>query len=90
VRILFLPVSIVSGLVAGVVSRRLFDLLWGFVDDAEPPEPEHRDVSWGKLILALAIEGAVFRVVRGAVERGSRSGYMALTGAWPGEQPEPR
>jgi uncharacterized protein DUF4235 len=86
VRILFLPFSIASGLVAGAVARRVFDLMWGLVDDREPPEPEHREVSWGKLILALAIEGAVFRVVRGAIERGSRQSYMALTGSWPGEE----
>lgn len=88
-RLLFLPISILSGLIAGTLAKRLFDVLWGLVDDEEPPEPEHRDVPWLKLILALAIEGAIFRVVRGAIERGSRQGFAALTGSWPGEeQPE--
>ena len=88
-KLLFLPVSIGTGLVAGFLSKKLFDFAWGLIDDEEPPEPEHRDVAWGKLLAALAIEGAIFRVVRGAVERGFRRGFFSLTGSWPGEgQPE--
>jgi hypothetical protein len=35
---------------------------------------------------ALVIEGAVFKVVRGMVDHGSRHSWRALTGAWPGEE----
>jgi Protein of unknown function (DUF4235) len=85
-KILFIPVSIVSGVIAGLVGRRLFDFAWARVSDEEPPEPEHRDVSWPKLLVALALEGAIFRATRGIVERGSRVGFLRLTGAWPGEE----
>jgi hypothetical protein len=89
VKLLFLPFSIGTGLVAGLLSKKLFDLAWGLFDDEEPPEPEHREVTWAKLLAALAIEGAIFRVVRGAVDRGFRRGFFAMTGSWPGEeQPE--
>ena len=88
-KLLFLPFSIGTGLVAGVLAKKLFDLAWGMIDDEEPPEPEHREVSWLKLITALAIEGAIFRVIRGSVDRGFRRGFFAITGSWPGEeQPE--
>ena len=85
-KLLFLPFSIGTGIVAGFLSKKLFDLAWSVFNDEEPPEPEHREVAWGRLLAALAIEGAIFRVVRGAVERGFRRGFLAMTGSWPGEE----
>jgi hypothetical protein len=85
-RILFVPFSVIAGLLAGLVTKKLFEVAWGFVDDAEAPEPEHRDVPWGKLALALALEGAIFRATRGAIDHGSRIAYQRLTGQWPGEE----
>jgi hypothetical protein len=85
-KLLFIPFSIAAGLVAGFASKKLFDAAWSLVDDEEPPEPEHRDVSWPKLAAALALQGAIFRVARGLAERGSRITFYRLTGAWPGEE----
>jgi hypothetical protein len=89
-RFLFIPFGILAGLIAGMAGRMAFDKLWSMIDDEEPPEPEHRDVSVAKLALSLAMEGAIFRAVRGVAEHGARRGFERLTGAWPGEaEPEP-
>ena len=89
-KIAFLPVSIASGLAAGQLSKKLFDLIWGRIDDEEAPRPKHRQIDLVKLLPALFIEGALFRVVRGLVDHGSRHGFARLTGTWPGEErPEP-
>lgn len=89
-RIAWIPVSIGIGIVAGFTGKKLFDFLWGRVSDEEPPEPEHRDVALGPLIGALAVEGAIFRVIRGLAERGARAAFYRATGRWPGEEePEP-
>ncbi len=85
-KLLFIPFSMAAGLVAGFAAKKLFDATWSLVDEEEPPEPEHRDVSWPKLAAALALEGAIFRVSRGLAERGSRIGFHRLTGRWPGEE----
>lgn len=85
-KLFFLPVSIGSGLVAGALSKKLFDVIWGVIDDQEPPEAEHREVDYIKLLAALAIEGALFALVRGFVDHGSRQAYARLTGSWPGEE----
>jgi Protein of unknown function (DUF4235) len=83
---LFIPFGILGGILAGLISAKLFDLIWYRISGQEAPEPEHREVSWPKLVAALALEGAIFRLSRGLVERGSRAGFLRLTGRWPGEE----
>ena len=85
-KILFIPFSIVGGLIAGFLSKKLFDLSWHLIDEEEAPEPEHRAISVAKLTAALALEGAIFRMVRGLADHGSRRGFYRLTGSWPGEE----
>ena len=89
-KILFLPVSVLGGLIAGLVGKKLFEGLWSLVDKQDPPDPKHREVAWKKVVPALLLEGAIFRLVRGVVDRASREGFTKLTGSWPGEKrPEP-
>ena len=85
-KFLFLPFSIAAGLIAGKISQRVFELIWQLFDDQEAPDAEHKEVSILKLVLALAIEGAIFRAVRGLVDHSARRGFNRLTGSWPGEE----
>jgi hypothetical protein len=90
VKLFFLPFSILGGILAGLVAKKAFEGLWGLFDDEEPPDAEHRDITYGKLAAALVIEGAIFRLVRGFFDHGARQGFERMTGAWPGEEaPEP-
>jgi hypothetical protein len=85
-KLLFRPVAIVSGLLAGIIGRKAFALIWRAVDDHQPPQPENRRASLGKLALALSLQGAVFSVVKGLVDHASRQGFARFTGSWPGDE----
>lgn len=85
---LFLPISILAGLLAGFISKKLFSLLWGVIDTADPPDPKERVEDHRKLAAALVLEGAISQVVRGGVEHLSRHGFARMTGSWPGEESE--
>jgi Protein of unknown function (DUF4235) len=85
-KIIFIPFSVAGGLLAGFIGKKIFDGVWGLIDEEEAPEGSHRDVPWGKLILAAAMEGAIFRAVKMATDRGSREAFMSITGSWPGEE----
>ncbi len=86
-KILFAPFSIAAGLLAGFAAQKVFERLWAVIDDEDPPEPDNREAPVVKLLLALAVEGAIFRLVKGFTDRGARSGFAALTGRWPGDDP---
>jgi Protein of unknown function (DUF4235) len=89
-KLIYKPVGIVLGLVAGALARRLFDQIWGLFEDEEPPEPTTEEATWPKVILAAAIQGVVFRTTRVAVDRAGAIGWRNLTGVWPGEKrPDP-
>ena len=89
-KVLFAPIGILAGLAAGFAAQKGFERIWAIVDDEQAPEVENREVSYPKLVLALLLEGAIFRLVKGMVDRGARVGFASLTGRWPGEEkPEP-
>jgi hypothetical protein len=90
VKLLFLPFSILGGILAGFISKKLFEQVWGVIDKEEPPEAKHREISLLKMVAALALEGAIFRAIRGLADHTSRRGFAKVTGSWPGEEePEP-
>jgi hypothetical protein len=89
-KIVFLPLRVGAGIVAGIAGKSLFRALWGMIDDEQAPKAEHRRIRLSMLALALVIEGALFRALRGLADHGSRHVFARLTGSWPGEeQPEP-
>jgi hypothetical protein len=89
-KFLFLPISIIGGLIAGQISSRIFEAIWGLIDDQEPPDSEHRDISLAKMLVAAAVQGAIFRAMRKLVDHQSRKAFAGAVGTWPGqEQPDP-
>lgn len=85
-KIVFTPFSILLGLVAGMIGQKVFERVWGLIDDQEPPSSEHREFSWPKMIAALLVEGAIFRLVKGLADNGARRAFARTTGVWPGEE----
>jgi hypothetical protein len=89
-KLLFVPFSVIGGILAGAIGKKTFEVLWGAIDDQEAPDPQHREVSLKKLIPALILQGAIFRAVRGLFDHGTRHAFQKLTGSWPGEEkPQP-
>ena len=85
-KLIFAPIGIAAGLLAGLLAQKAFEKLWAVFDDEEAPAPDHREVPFPKLIAALVVEGAVFRLTKGMVDHGVRSAFARTTGTWPGEE----
>ena len=85
-KFIFIPFSIAAGLIAGLLSRKIFDQVWGLVDEEEPPEGKDRDIPWAKLRSPPRIQGAIFRAVKEAADHYSRRAFAGSPGSWPGEE----
>jgi hypothetical protein len=90
VGLIYKPFGIFMGILAGFVSKKLFEQLWGLVDREEPPKPTTEVAPLGKVLGAAALEGVTFKVTRAAVDRAGARLFANATGTWPGEKhPEP-
>ncbi len=90
-KLLYKPLGIVLGLVAGWLGREAFQKVWALIDEEEPPKADTRDAGWGKVLTAAALQAAIFAVVRAAVDRAGATWFQDFTGVWPGpkrQEPE--
>ena len=85
-RLLYKPFGIVFGIVAGLLSKKLFERVWQLIDDEEPPDATTRQTTWPKVLGAAAVQGITFKVTRAAVDRAGARGFERVTGVWPGEK----
>ncbi|GAA1849208.1 DUF4235 domain-containing protein [Microlunatus capsulatus] len=79
------PVGLLASLAAGSLAGAIFKQIWKRVaheDDA--PDALQSEYTFGKVLLAAAIQGAIFAVVKAAIDRGGARGFEKLTGSWPG------
>ena len=89
-KVIFVPLSVIGGFFAGMLGKKAFERLWSVIDEEEAPNPKHREIAWKKLVPALLLEGAIFRVFRGLFDHASRRAFSKATGTWPGEErPQP-
>jgi hypothetical protein len=83
-RVLYKPVGFALGAVAGLVAGFLFKRVWQAVSDEEDaPNATDEDRGWGEILAAAALQGAIFAIVKAAVDRGGAEGVRKLTGRWP-------
>ncbi|GGM03870.1 MULTISPECIES: DUF4235 domain-containing protein [Micromonospora] len=78
------PVGVVLGLAAGAVAGAVFRQVWKLTaGDGDAPNATDEDRGWGEVLAAAALQGAIFSLVRAAVDRGGAVGVRRLTGHWP-------
>ena len=83
---LYKPLSWVVGALGGILAGQVFKQVWSRVageDDA--PDATDRDYTWRQVIIAAAVQGAIFGAVKAATERAGAVGYRKATGDWPGD-----
>ncbi|WP_410534973.1 DUF4235 domain-containing protein [Streptomyces sp. KL2] len=84
-KLLYRPVGIALGAVSGAVASAAFRQAWKIVSDRDDaPDPGDEDRRLGEILLAAAIQGVIFSVVRAAVDRGGAVAVRKMTGTWPG------
>lgn len=76
--------SVVSGIIGGALAGALFSWLWRVVTNSEEePEPTALEHGTREVLIAAALHGAVFGLVKAAVGRATAKGYRHVTGEYP-------
>jgi predicted metal-dependent enzyme (double-stranded beta helix superfamily) len=76
-------VSVLGGMLAGAMFKRVWKLA-AREDDAPKATDARR--GWREILLAAALQGAIFALVKAAVDRGAAEGMRKVTGVWPGDE----
>jgi len=89
-KLAFKLVSILVSVLGGMIAGRIFKQAWKLAA-GEDEAPRATDARRGnrEVLVAAALQGAIFAVVHAALDRGLAEGARKLTGTWPGEGGEP-
>jgi hypothetical protein len=83
--VVYKPLGFTASMTSGLLARSVFKQVWkrvGGEDNA--PKATDRSYGWGEVILAAALQGALFGAIKAIVDRGGAYGFRRLTGSWPG------
>jgi len=87
IKLLYKPVSALVSVLGGILAGAIFKKIWKIVgrEDGAPKATDARR-GWREVLLAATLQGAIFAVVKAAVDRGAAVGTRKLTGIWPGDE----
>jgi hypothetical protein len=77
-----LVVSVLGGILAGAIFKRIWKAAAG---EDEAPKATDAQSGWREVLVAATLQGAIFALVKAAVDRAAAEGTRKLTGVWPGE-----
>ncbi|MEU0685918.1 DUF4235 domain-containing protein [Streptomyces uncialis] len=83
-KIAYRPVGLVLGAAGGMLAAAAFRRTWKMIEhDKDAPDATDEDRAWPEILVAAALQGAIFAVVKAAVERAGATATRRLTGTWP-------
>jgi Protein of unknown function (DUF4235) len=83
-KLAYKPVGTLLGIGAGVLAGFLFRQVWkGVSGEDDAPDATDEQRGWGEILAAAALQGAIFAIVKAAIDRGGAAGVRRLTGSWP-------
>lgn len=90
IKFVYKPVSILVSVLGGILAGAIFKQVWK-VAAGEEEAPTATDVrrGWTEVLVAATLQGAIFALVKAALNRGAAEGTRKLTGFWPGEDSRP-
>lgn len=87
-KILYRPIGLVSGIVSGALAGVVFKQLWKRFSPshrAESPKALESEFPLGEILVAAALQGAIYAMVKAFVDRSGARVFEKAFGEWPGD-----
>ena len=82
--LVYKPLGFVLGWSSGILAGLAFRKTWMAIrHEEDAPDALDRDRGWGEILLAAAVQGALFAVLRSAADRAGAKVIERQTGVWP-------
>ena len=83
-KVLYKAYNVIIGLLSGLIAGMVFKRLWkALAKQEEAPAPTDEDTRWREVLPAAALRGAIVAVIKAAAGRSGAAGVRRLTGTWP-------
>jgi hypothetical protein len=85
-KLFYRPFGVILSILAGLAAGAVYKQTWKRVSGKEdPPKAKESEYSWKELLPAALLQGALFGLVKAAVDRGGARAFEKVTGSWPGD-----
>jgi predicted metal-dependent enzyme (double-stranded beta helix superfamily) len=85
-KVVYKPLSWVVGALGGILAGQAFKQVWKRVaGEEDAPDATDRDYTWRQVVVAAAVQGAIFGAVKAATERAGAVGYRKVTDGRPAD-----
>ena len=87
-KILYRPVGLMSGIVSGALAGVLFKQIWKVASPShskDTPKALESEFPLREIVLAAALQGALYATVKALVDRGGARAFEKTFGEWPGD-----
>jgi hypothetical protein len=85
-KLIYRPFGLLFSVLGGVLAGMLFKRLWRlWSDERDPPKAKESEYGWREVLPAALLQGAIFGLVKAAIDRGGARAFERLTGTWPGD-----
>ncbi|MEU3498492.1 MULTISPECIES: DUF4235 domain-containing protein [Kitasatospora] len=82
--VVYKPVGMVVGALGGVVAGAVFKQVWRRIaHEEDTPNATDEERGWRQVLTAAALQGALFALVKAAVDRSGATAWRRVTGVWP-------
>jgi hypothetical protein len=85
-KLAYRPVGLIAGIAAGAVSGAIFKQVWKPVaQEEDAPTALQSEYKMREVVIAAAIQGAIFAATKAAIDRAGARVWTRATGSWPGD-----
>ena len=87
-KLAYRPIGLIGGILAGTLSGIVFKQVWKHAtpgDKADAPRALESEYRLREILVASAVQGAIFATTKALINRGGARVFQKLTGEWPGD-----
>lgn len=85
-KLVYRPFGLLVGVLGGLLAGALFKQVWKRLSGHEDaPKAKESEYGWKEILAAAALQGALFGLIKAALDRSGARAFERVTGSWPGD-----